>query len=119
LISGTTELGLLVTMFFLMVIPSLALPLPFAFLLQSFGPQRWAARRALLATAVAAAIGYGLLFAYFTIYGLPDSVRSNPQLAHTAAGQAVIGGFIAGGYASLAAFVYFYFIAGGRRTARP
>lgn len=106
--TGASGIGLWITLALMIGVPAIALPLPIAFLMQSFGPQRWAARRALLTTIILAALGYAALFAYFTIAGLPESVRSNPQLAQSAAGQAVMGGFIASGYGSLASFIYFY-----------
>ena len=104
-------------------IPAIALPLPFAFLMQSFGREQWAARRALVTSVIFTAAGYLAALAYYLINGIPDSIRSNPEAAQTAAGQAVMGAFIAGGYGSFAAFIYFYWIRRSsrddRRSAQP
>ena len=88
---------------FILGIAALALPLPIVFAMQSFGASSWAARRALLASVACYATGYLAAFAYYSIRGLPDA-----EAAQSAAGQAVWGAFIVGGYGSLAAFRYFY-----------
>jgi hypothetical protein len=48
--------------------------------------------------------------------GHDASTRLRPGDRAAAAGQAVMGGFVACGYSSLAAFIYFYFIAARRTT---
>lgn len=103
-----SDLTALLAMLLLIGVPTIALPLPFAFLIQSFGPQRWAARRALAVCLAVGAAGYLAALAWFAAHGLPEAVRSNPQASQSIFGQAVMGGFLGIGYGGFAAFIYFY-----------
>ena len=94
--------------FLVIGVPSIALPLPLAFLMQSFGRHRWAARRALVTSVVLGTVGYIISLSYYAYAGIPHAIQSNPESSQSMFNLAILGAFLGSGYGSLGAFFYFY-----------
>jgi hypothetical protein len=65
-----------------------------------FGENKWACRRVLASWLVCGAIGYVVLFAYYTVVGIPP-------LASSIYNHSFHGAFFGAGYGALAALLYF------------
>jgi len=94
--------------FFVIGVPSIALPLPLAFLMQSFGRHRWAARRALVTSIILGTAGYFILLGYYTFAGISHGIQSNPESSQSIFWLAILGAFLGSGYGSFGALFYFY-----------
>lgn len=76
---------------------------------RAFGPDKSLHRRTLAGWLLFGALGYVVLYVYFTIYGLPP-------LASSAWNHSFHGAFFGAGYGGLATLVYFRL---RRKVARP
>ena len=100
--------GFVLSSILVFAVPSIALPLPLLFLMQSFGRHRWAARRALVTSIVLGTVGYLVLLGYYAFAGIPHGVQSIPESGQSVFGLATLGAFLGSGYGSFGAFFYFY-----------
>ena len=95
------DLRFVLSMFFMIGVPVIALPLPLVFAIQSFGRSRWAARRSFAVSLAAALTGYMVSLLYYGLSGTSDTEFS-------VFNRATIGALAGSGYGGLAAFLYFY-----------